>query len=113
MITATEEVKGRWKKLQQELELRFGKEPDLNAVLLLIGIREFGQLKKKWSKEDKVNLMHIAVCRLLSSQGYYELKGLDKDGWPHWEAVKKLPFINVMDQEIFLTEQVVDYFDNL
>jgi hypothetical protein len=57
--------------------------------------------------------MHIAVCRLLSQQDYYELEGLDQDGWPHWKLLKPLPFINVFEQEIYLRELVLDYFDNL
>src|SRR5690606_16563299 len=102
-----------WSVLLSELKERFGKEPDLNAILMLIGIRELGQVKPKWTKEEKVNLMHIAVCRLLSDEGFYELEGLDADGWPHWKLARKLPFINMMEQEIYLKQQVVAYFNAL
>jgi len=113
MKTAMEELNIRWKDLLLKLESRFGKQPDLNLILILVGMRELGQVKTKLKKEEKVNLMHIAVCRLLSEEGYYELEGLDNDGWPHWKAVKKLPFINVVEQELYLKERVVDYFDAL
>lgn len=95
------------------LQQQFGKRPDLNAVLMLIGMRELGRVMTKVKKEEKVNLMHIAVCKLLSQSGYYELKGMDQDGWPHWEPVKKLPYINIFDQEIVLKQHIVDYFDAL
>ncbi|MDX5320287.1 MAG: hypothetical protein LPK45_04330, partial [Bacteroidota bacterium] len=80
MKHAQEELDLEWKELQNQLNNQFGNIPDLNMVLLLIGIRELGKVKKKWTKEDKVNLMHIAVCRLLSEEGYYSLIGQDKDG---------------------------------
>ena len=45
---------------------RFGKKPDLEAILFLIGMQEYGQLKDKFTKEQKQDLMHVAVCLLLS-----------------------------------------------
>jgi len=100
MKTAMEELDMRWKDLLLSLESRFGKQPDLNMVLILIGMRELGQVLTTLKKEEKVNLMHIAVCRLLSEEGYYELEGLDADGWPHWKAMKKLPFIKLFQPDI-------------
>lgn len=113
MKSVVEGLDQRWSELLSKLEKQFGNKPDLNLVLILIGMRELGKVKTKWGKEEKVNLMHIAVCRLLSEEGYYELEGQDADGWPHWKALKKLPFINVIEQEIYLKERVVDYFDSL
>lgn len=113
MLTALQELDIKWTQLQERLSNQFGSQPDLNMVLILIGIRELGIVKSRWTKEDKVNLMHIAVCKLLSTEGYYELEGHDKDGWPHWKMLKKLPFINVVEQEMYLKERIVDYFDQL
>ena len=36
----------RWMNLEQKLVERFGKKPDLEAVLFLIGIQEYGQLRE-------------------------------------------------------------------
>ncbi len=107
------ELKEKWETLEKTLTDDFGNKPDLNKILLLIGIRELGKVKKKFTKEDKVSLMHIAVCKLLSQSGYYELEGIDQDGWPHWKLIKKLPFINMFEQEIYLRHHVVEYFENL
>jgi hypothetical protein len=62
----------------------------MNKVLLLIGIRELGTARSEFAKEEKVQLMHIAVCRVFSTGGYYKLEGLDENGWPHWEKVKDI-----------------------
>lgn len=100
----------RWARLIGLLEVKFGKLPNLEAILFLIGLRELGVGAEEFTKEQKVDLMHIAVCRLLAPQGYYELSHLDQDGWPHWEELKPLPFIDIFSQEIFLKSVMVDYF---
>ncbi len=46
----------RWMNLEQKMVERFGKKPDLEAILFLIGIQEFGQLKEKYTKEQKQDL---------------------------------------------------------
>ncbi len=105
------EMVAKWQKIIQKIQTDFNKTPDVNAILFLIGMREFGLPREKFTKEEKVELMHIAVCRLLSSSGYYELEGVDKDGWPHWKSMKKLPFIDVFQQETFLRQHIIDYFE--
>jgi hypothetical protein len=100
-----------WVNLVDDLETLIGKKPkDLNGVLFLIGVQELGKGKKVFSKEEKQDLMHIAICKVLSYAGYYELEGIDQDGWPHWKLVKKLPHFDLLDQEKFLKIQVIDYF---
>jgi hypothetical protein len=109
----TAEIQSYWKQIQEQLESRFGQKPDMNGVLFIIGIRELGQLpEKKFSKEEKVSLMHIAVCKVLSYSGYYELTGMDQDGWPIWENRIPLPFVSVFEQETMLRRHVVEYFIN-
>ena len=101
-----------WSALLISLESVFGKKPkDLNVVLFLIGVQELGKGKKVFSKEEKQDLMHIGICKVLSLSGYYELEGLDQDGWPHWKVVKKLPNVNVTEQERLLKMHVIEYFE--
>ncbi len=85
--------------------------PDLNMVLLLIGIQELGQIRKKYSKEEKQDLMHIAVCTLLEPEGYFTFNGMDDDGWPHWDVNKPFTLKGVAEQEHFLKEKIIQYFD--
>ncbi len=87
--------------------------PDLNTVLFLIGIQELGRWKKKFSKEEKQDLMHIAVCRLLGYDGYYEFVGRDEDGWPHWRQVRELAPQPIGEQEKLLKMHAVRYFNDL
>lgn len=87
--------------------------PDLNTVLFLIGIQELGRWKKNFSKEEKQDLMHIAVCRLLSYEEYFEFAGRDADGWPHWRQTREMHQLTTLRQERLLKELSVRYFKEL
>lgn len=103
-----------WEDLLDQLETLVGKRPaDLNAVLFLIGVQELGTGPKRFSKEAKQDLMHIAVCRVLSQDGYYTFDGQDKDGWPRWTLAKAIPHGDLLAQENFLKQYVVQYFESL
>lgn len=108
---AGDDLQSRWWRLEEKLIERFGKKPDLETVLFLIGIQEFGELRPKFSKEQKQDLMHIAVCAVLSPSGYYALERVDEDGWPHFRQLKALPELSLPEQENFLKDHVLLYFD--
>lgn len=102
----------QWAALLNLLENSIGKKPkDLNGVLFLVGVQELGKGQKIFSKEEKQDLMHIGICKVLSLSGYYELEGQDQDGWPHWKMVKKLPHFDLLEQEKLLKMHVLEYFE--
>lgn len=112
MIKRDLELDRAWAALLTELEKVVGKRPkDLNAVLFLIGVQELGKGKKVFDKEEKQDLMHIAICKVLSLSGFYKLEGLDEQGWPHWKLVKKLPHFDLLEQEKLLKMHVIEYFE--
>ena len=102
----------QWQRLLNELDRLIGRKPkDLNGVLFIIGVQELGKGNRRFSKEEKQDLMHIGICKVLSLSGYYVLDGIDKDGWPHWKLVKKLPHFDLLEQEKLLKMHVMDYFE--
>lgn len=111
-MIATDDIVQRWWSLEAKLMERFGKKPDMEAILFLIGIQETNFISKKISKEQKQDLMHVAVCTLLSASGYYELDKVDADGWPHFKQLKEIPAINLIEQENFLKDHILLYFSN-
>ena len=105
-----DDLQSRWWNLEASLVERFGKKPDMETILFLIGIQEFGEIRPKFTKEQKQDLMHVAVCSLLSQSGYYELESVDEDGWPHFKQLKPLPEFNMVEQENFLKDHILLYF---
>jgi hypothetical protein len=110
-----DDLQARWWKLEEQFFKKFGKKPDVEAILFLIGIQEIGNFnpKKKFNKEQKQDLMHVAVCTLLSQSGYYELENYDEEKWPHFKQLKELPQYNMMEQENFLKDHILLYFENI
>ncbi len=108
----SDDLQQRWWNLEAKLVERFGKKPDLETILFLIGIQEFGQVREKFTKEQKQDLMHVAICSLLSQSGYYELEKIDEDGWPHFKQLKSMPEMSMNDQENFLKDHILLYFQD-
>ena len=107
------ELDFEWLRVRTLVQERFKRDalPDLNGMLFLIGIQELGRWQTSFTKEEKQDLMHIAICKVLSLAGYYELEGLDEDGWPHWKLVNKLPHFDLLEQEQLLKQHVIEYFE--
>jgi len=106
-----DDLQQRWWNLEAKLSERFGKKPDMEAILFLIGIQEFGDIRDKFTKEQKQDLMHVAVCHLLSASGYYEMERVDEDGWPHYRQLRSMPDMSGPEQENFLKDHVLLYFE--
>ncbi len=111
-MIANDDLQQRWWNLEAKLAERFGKKPDMEAILFLIGMQETGFVNEKISKEQKQDLMHVAVCSLLSPSGYYEMDSVDEDGWPHFKQLKAMPDMSAFEQENFLKDHVLLYFEN-
>ncbi len=101
----------RWRDLMKRMEAHFGMPMDLDAMLFLIGVQELGQPARNFKKDEKVNLMHVAVSVLLMPYGYYKELGRDADGWPHFEKANDLPALNGKEQERLIKEAVLHYFE--
>lgn len=112
MTQLKDDLQVRWWNLEAKLMERFDKKPDMEAILFLIGIQESGQVNEKFTKEQKQDLMHIAVCSLLVPSGYYEPEGKDEEGWPHFRQLKPMPEMNPIEQENFLKDHILLYFEN-
>ncbi|MBK7130641.1 MAG: hypothetical protein IPH66_14945 [Crocinitomicaceae bacterium] len=83
---------------------------DINAILMIIGVQESGRGNRGYTKDDKMNLLHVAICTLLSQYGYYEYSHDDDEGWPHFKLISPLPHITVKEQEELIKTAIVNYF---
>lgn len=106
------QLKERWKVLVERLSSQFSdNDPlDLEAMIYLVGVQELGQIHRKYKKDEKLDLMHIGICRLLEPYGYYEFDYFDGDGWPHFTVKEELPPLKAGEQSILMKEALVAYF---
>ncbi len=111
-MSRDEELKTRWGLLVKKLSNQFadGDRLDLDAIIYLVGIQELGQLHREFKKDEKINLMHIAICRLLEPYGYYEFDYYDEDSWPHYKTKETLPNLKAGEQSVLMKEALVSYF---
>jgi hypothetical protein len=99
-----------WQILQERLKERFGEEMDYDAILFTIGLQELNKPYRKYKKDEKLEVMHVAICTLLEPYGFYEFAGVDEEGWPHWNLKENLPFLDTKQQNKLMTDAIVDYF---
>ena len=106
------QLKERWSHLVDKLSRQFsdGDALEMDAIIYLVGIQELGQYHRTYKKDEKVNLMHIAICRLLEPYGYYEFEFFDEDGWPHYKAIAALPPLKAGEQTVLMKDAIVTYF---
>ncbi len=105
-----EALQSEWKDLVKRIELSFGEGIEIESIILLIGIQELGKGYFKPTKDEKLDLMHIATCKLLEPLGYYKFTGKDADGWPHWEPVGVLPTLKPGEQKEMMKRVIIGYF---
>lgn len=105
-------LKERWEVLVRKLSEQFsdGDPLELDAIIYLVGVQELGQYQRKYKKDEKINLMHIAICRLLEPYGFYEFEAYDEDGWPHYRVKEELPTLKAGEQSVLMKEALVNYF---
>jgi len=111
-MSRDQELKTRWELVVKKLSNQFadGDTLDLDAIIYLIGIQELGQLDRTFKKDHKLDLMHIAICKLLMPYGYYELDFVDSEGWPHYVSKEQLPSLKAGEQSVLMKEAIVNYF---
>lgn len=108
MITESE----LWKEVENFFAENFDTEKNvpIETILFLIGLQELGSGKQKYTKDDKVNMIHIAVCRLLEPFGYYTFSHYDDDGYPHFNETENLPDLQPNEQSLLMKKAVIQYF---
>ena len=98
-----------WLEAKGKFEKIFGDGLEMDGLLFLIGVQELGQGFKAFEKDEKMNLMHIAACRLLEPFEYYEFSHRDDQGWPHYTQSSKLPGLSKKEQDKLLKHAIIKY----
>jgi hypothetical protein len=98
-----------WAKVRAYMETHFGKKPDIQGFLYLIGVNELGFVRE-FEKEEKQDLIHIGLCKVLEGE-FYDFTHTDSDGWPHYTCIKPVPEMFIKMQEQTLKSKIVNYFN--
>ncbi|MDP5229539.1 MAG: hypothetical protein NWQ38_04035 [Cellulophaga sp.] len=106
------QLKERWDILVEKLSVQFadGDTLELDAIIYLVGVQELGKIHNTYKKDEKLDLMHIAICRLLEPYGFYVFDYFDEDGWPHYIVKEELPPLKAGEQSVLMKEAIVTYF---
>ena len=112
MLPTDPDTETAWNAIVLKLSAQFGGDLDLQGILFLIGVQELGKGFVKFSKDQKLEVMHVAICTLLAPYGYYEFEGQDADSWPHWKSTAKLPHLKPAQQAVLMKQAIVDYFND-
>ncbi len=106
------QLKERWELVVDKLSKQFadGDTLDLDAIIYLIGVQELGKPHRDYKKDEKLDLMHIAICKLLEPFGYYEFDYIDEEGWPHYTVKEQLPSLRAGEQSVLMKQAIVEYF---
>lgn len=99
-----------WSEVNSWLTDHYQMDVNLEAALFLIGVQELGKGAERFSKTQKLELIHIGICKVLSGAGYYRLNRIDEEGWPHYDSLQKIPHLKKNEQERFMKEKIVEYF---
>ena len=101
-----------WSRVEAFFQENFDTEKNVpvETLLFLIGIQELGSGAQKYTKDDKLNIIHIAVCRLLEPFGYYKFSHYDDDGYPHFDVVDAMPELKPNEQQILMKKAIIQYF---
>ncbi len=108
-----DQLREKWNRVVSYVSANFadGEEMDLDGILFLIGLNELGKGHQKLKKDQKMDVMHIAICSLLSQFDYYTYEGHDEEGWPHYSLNEKLPPLKPGQQALLMKEAIVMYFE--
>ncbi|SVE29061.1 uncharacterized protein METZ01_LOCUS481915 [marine metagenome] len=101
----------KWSQLLEKLENQFDQEMTLKGVLYLIGVQELNLGIKQYEREEKVNVLHVAICKILTPFGFYKFDRIDEDGWPHYIELKAIKNLSESQQELLMKEAIITYLN--
>ena len=104
------DIEIKFQEVKSHLEKSFGEDMDVQSILFLIGVNELGLGYKDFSKSEKTDLLHVAICTIFEPYGFYEFEGNDEDNWPHFKLIKPLPVLDHREQQHLIKQALTEYF---
>ena len=102
-------INKEWSKIVSRLEKEFKREMTLKGILYLIGVQELNFGLKNFERSEKLNVLHVATCKILVPFGYYQFEKIDEDGWPHYTELAPIKELSESEQELLIKEAIIKY----
>jgi len=101
----------RWEIFLHKVSQHFKVTANTEFLLFMIGIQEHGQGFKTYSKQEKMDLITLARCRLLTQSGFMTQTGVDNDGWPTFSVQKDENELPPSERDKMTKENIMLYFE--
>jgi hypothetical protein len=107
-------LKDRWDSLVSEISTRFGRKPDIDSLLFLIGVQSVGRgYEPDIPKERKQSLIMEGSYLAFETIGVYQRVGMERNGFWIWQKNFDLPELTVDEQEKLLQVGILNYFEQV
>ncbi len=102
-----------WDELRLRLSKQFQVSADYEFILFIVGIQELGQGFRDFSRQEKMDLISLARCRVLVRLGYLKETGVDGQGWPIFETLKSMDSMLASYQNQLIKKGMIEYFQEV
>ena len=99
----------KWDVVLLKLQKDIAEDIDLKGVLFLIGVQELQKGIQNLTKQEKQDILHLAVCKLLTPYGYFKFEKVDQDGGPNWIELKPIKNLSEKQQDLLIKEAIIAY----
>lgn len=108
----TVDLNQRWQEFLEQASYHFKVTANQEFLLFMIGMQELGQGFKSYSKQEKMDIINLARCRLLTMSDFLRQTGVDADGWPTFEVLKDENELLPSERDKLLKESMMTYFNH-
>ncbi len=80
------------------------------VAFFFVGMQEYGHGICCYSKDEKLALIKVGLCKVFSYVGLFEFKGYVGDGWPRWGQVQGSVMPAIEKQEELIKTGLISFF---
>ncbi|MBN2165530.1 MAG: hypothetical protein JW717_04580 [Marinilabiliaceae bacterium] len=102
-----------WDEFLLKASKHFNVMANQEFLLFLAGIQALGKGYKSYSKQEKMDLIALGQCKLLSQKGFMIAVGNDYEGWPTFEAKTSLDVMSYLEKERLMREALMEYYEQV
>jgi len=98
-----------WAGVKENFKQNYGEYPTVLSLLFIIGLGETPS-QPAYTKEQKQDVIHVGLCKILEQVGVYRFSHLDDEQWPHYQLNDNAKEINIEKQENYIKQLIIQYF---